>query len=196
MGQWRLLILPRLHRRTVIGGMVDDSADTMLTLRLNLAKTGPFASDAKAAYEASAGVGVRFFTLAEVGDSPESRRRLYELVFEGVVDDPSNDGTFMEFEEFSENLFEPFYWRWAECQFIAAVGDEWIGLTNVQVREDGAVFGVTVVKRSFRGRGVARALKLLALDYLWTRGVETVETRNHPSNEAVLKLNRRLGFEG
>ena len=167
---------------------------TMLLLTLDLESAGPLDDKVRAACGLC--VGTEFITLADAGDSIEARRRLYELVYEGVVDDPSNDGTFMEFEEFSESLFEPYYWRWADCQFIAAAGDKWIGLTNLQLRDDGAVFGVTVVKGDFRGRGVARALKFLALDYLWKSGIETVETRNHPTNLAVLKLNRRLGFVG
>lgn len=113
---------------------------------------------------------------------------------EGLVDDPASDGTFLSCEEFSERLFEPFYWRWAECQFLAAAGDEWVGLTNLQLRDEGAEFGVTVVTREFRGRGVARALKLQALAYLRRQGVASVATRNDPRNEAVLRLNTRLGF--
>ncbi len=167
---------------------------TSLVLRLDLEGDSPSHAEIEAALAIGVESGLRCFMLETAGDSVESRSRLYELVREGVVDDPSNDGTFMGFEEFSEQLFEPFYWRWAECQFLAAVGDEWVGLTNLQLRDSGAEFGVTVVKRAFRGRGVARVLKLLALDHLRKQGVRLVLTRNDSRNSAVLRLNRRLGF--
>lgn len=165
----------------------------LLTLTLELA-TRP-ASEMQLAVDGCAYEGIRFFALAEVEDTPDTRVRLYELVREGVIDDPSNDGTFMDPEEFSDRLFEPFYWRWAECQFLAAVGDEWVGLTNLQLPASGAQFGVTVVKRAFRRRGIARVLKLQALQYLHDRGTVSVTTRNDPRNTAVLRLNRGLGFE-
>lgn len=139
--------------------------------------------------------GIRFFSLMDVGDTEDSRLRLYELVREGVVDDPSNDGTFMSYEQFSAELFEPYYWRWAECQFLAADGRNWVGLVNLQLREGGAAeFGVTVVERAYRGRGIARALKLVALAYAHGRGITHLATRNDPRNEAIVRLNCSLGF--
>ena len=47
----------------------------------------------------------------------------------------------------------------------------------------------------FRRRGIARVLKLQALQYLHDRGTVSVTTRNDPRNTAVLRLNRGLGFE-
>lgn len=166
-----------------------------MILRLTLAGDSPTPADVEAALARCAGLELRYFTLAAAGDSVESRSLLYQLVREGVLDDPGGDGMFLSLEAFSDQLFEPYYWRWADCQFVAAAGDEWVGLTNLQLRDAGAEFGVTVVKRAYRRRGVARALKLLALAYLRDQGASSVVTRNDPRNEAVLRLNRRLGFE-
>lgn len=178
-----------------MGFVPDEPPVELVTLELDLASRTPPAAEVEACLERCAAMGVRFFTLAEAGDTPDTRRRLYELVSEGVVDDPGNDGTFMGFEEFSERLFEPFYWRWASCQVLAAKGGEWIGLTNLQLREGRvAEFGVTVVKRAHREQGIARALKLLALRRASDLGVETVRTWNHQANEPMLRLNERLGF--
>lgn len=167
----------------------------MLALELDLTVFAPAQAEIDECVARCGELGVRFLRLAEVGDTPQTRLRLYELVREGVVDDPSNDGTFIEFEEFSDRLFEPYYWRWADSQLIAATSDEWVGLTNLQLRErDVADFGVTVVKRAYRGLGIARALKLLALWHALELGVVSVRTRNDPRNSPILKLNRRLGF--
>lgn len=168
---------------------------SLVTLRLELRREIPADSVVHSQMQACAARGIRFFTLASAGDSIETRSRLYDLVREGVIDDPSNDGTFMTLAEFSTQLFEPYYWRWADGQFIAAAGSEWIGLTSTQVHDTGAEFGVTVVSRAHRGQGVARALKLLALRFLRDAGVVSVTTRNSPLNEPILRLNGRLGFE-
>lgn len=168
----------------------------MLDFELNVMESPPGPEVVAAAVAGAAATGIRCFTLDAVGDTPASRFKLFELVREGVVDDPSNDGTFMDFEAFSDQLFEPYYGRWSGCQFLAANGDAWVGLSNVQLRDGNlAEFGVTVVKRGYRRRGVARALKLLALQYLHERGVRSVRTRNDPTHEGILRLNRGLGFE-
>lgn len=175
--------------------MQDSAPVETLALELDLTSLAPAQAEIDECVTRCGELGVRFLRLAEVGDTPQTRLRLYELVREGVVDDPSNDGTFIEFEEFSDRLFEPYYWRWSDSQFIAATLGEWVGLTNLQLRErDVADFGVTVVKRAYRGLGIARALKLLALRHAVEVGVVTVRTRNDPRNSPILKLNRRLGF--
>ena len=139
--------------------------------------------------------GIRFFTLDGVGDTQEVRFKLYQLVREGVVDDPSGNGTFMDYEAFSEKLFEKYYWRWRDSQFIAAVGTDWIGLTNLQLRaEDKGQFGVTVVKRAYRRQGIAKVLKLLALRHAHDQGVRFIGTRNDRGNIPIIRLNRALSF--
>ena len=167
----------------------------MLDLELNFTENPPVPDVLAATLAEVAASGIHFFTLDAVGDTPTSRFKLYELVRGGVIDDPSNDGTFMDYEAFSEQLFEAYYGRWSECQFLAADGDTWVGLSNVQLREGNqAEFGVTVVKRGYRRRSIARVLKLLALQRLHERGVRSVRTRNDPTNAAIVRLNRALGF--
>lgn len=175
--------------------MANPSQRGMTALGLSLAESSPAPEILTSALARANAAGIRFFTLDAAGDTLDHRRKVFELVREGVVDDPSNDGTFMDFEEFSEHLFGAYYWRWSDAQFLAAAGDEWVGLTNLQLREaTRAEFGVTVVRRGYRRRGIARALKLLALDYLRRRGVRSVHTRNDPTNTPILCLNRDLGF--
>ena len=139
--------------------------------------------------------GFELFRLADVEDGPAVRRKLYTLVREGVLETPGHTGGFESFGEFSERLFEPCYWRVAESQFLAAEGEVWMGLSSLTVSGNEALFGLTAVLKPYRGRGVARALKVLALDYAATQGIKTVKTSNDSSNHAVLAINESLGFK-
>ena len=138
--------------------------------------------------------GFKFFRLADVEDDPAVRCKLYTLVREGVLETPGHTGGFESFEEFSEKLFEPCYWRAAESQFLAADGEVWVGLSSLTVSGTEALFGLTAVPKPYRGRGVARALKVRALTHAASQGVKTVKTSNDSSNHAMLALNRSLGF--
>ncbi len=147
------------------------------------------------AERALARLGLRRFTLLDAGSGPQVRRGVYELVRLGVVDDPGGDADFLPFERFDAELFEPFYWRWADAQFLAADGERWVGLVNLQLRSDEqAEMGITVVRRAYRQRGVARALKVLALRRAQEQGVDAVLTWNHVGNTPILDLNASLGF--
>ena len=138
--------------------------------------------------------GFELFRLADVEDGLAVRRKLYILVREGVLETPGHTGGFESFEEFSERLFEPCYWCVAESQFLAAEGEVWMGLSSLTVSGNEALFGLTAVSQPYRGRGVAHALKVLALGYAAAQGVTTVKTSNDSSNHAMLAINKRLGF--
>ena len=138
--------------------------------------------------------GFTLFRLADVEDGPTVRRKLYALVREGVLETPGHTGGFESFEEFSDCLFEPCYWRAAESQFLAADGDVWVRLESPTISGTEALFGLTAVSKPYRGRGLARALKVRALTHAASQGVKTVKTNNDSSNHAMLALNKSLGF--
>ena len=86
--------------------MADPSQRGMTALGLSLAESSPAPDILTSALARTNAAGIRFFTLDTAGDTLDHRRKVFELVKEGVVDDPSNDGTFMVFEAFSEHVFE------------------------------------------------------------------------------------------
>ncbi|MDQ3703601.1 MAG: RNA-guided endonuclease TnpB family protein [Chloroflexota bacterium] len=74
--------------------------------------------------------GVRLFSLADVPDTPEHRRRLHDLYRETWLDAPDGAGWVERMtDEFVVRLFRP---EVARGLFLAAVGDddEWIGFTK------------------------------------------------------------------
>lgn len=152
------------------------------------------AEDARVARRRLQRLGLRVLTLREVGRGLQTRKALYDLVRLGVLDEP-DDHAFVPFESFDAELFEPFYWQWADAQYLAADGDVWVGLVNLQLRRpERAEMGITVVRRGYRRRGIAWALKVLALRLAQERGVVSVVTWNHLENTPILRLNASLGF--
>ncbi|MEJ2288850.1 MAG: GNAT family N-acetyltransferase [Deinococcales bacterium] len=153
------------------------------------------AEDVQAARRRLERLGLGLLTLQQAGHGLEARKALYELVRLGVHDEVGGEGAFVPFERFDAELFEPFYWRWADAQYLAADGETWVGLVNLQLRRpERAEMGITVVRRAYRRRGIARALKVLALGLAQGRGVTSVVTWNHVQNTPILRLNASLGF--
>jgi len=58
-----------------------------------------------------------------------------------------------------------------------------------------AYHDMTAVLRAFRGRGIARALKLAAIGWAIENGLTTLETGNDEANAPMRALNARLGYE-
>ncbi len=165
-------------------------SDVRLTLEL-----GAFTANTESVVKPLRKAGYRFFTLAQTPDDDTARRKLYALVREGVTDTTGFSGEFESYEAFLERIYIRSYRQHAESQFLAACGDDWVGLSSfvLESPEQGK-FGLTAVTRPHRGLGLARALKVLALEYARANGVRTVATENHPDNVAILELNRTLGF--
>jgi GNAT superfamily N-acetyltransferase len=139
--------------------------------------------------------GMRFFTLAEVGNTPETQRRLYDLNRRTGLDNPGADGTFPPFDQFEQFVFGASWFR-ADGQILAADGERWVGLAAVALYPDRnlAYNAFTGVDREYRGRGLAQALKLLAARYALAQGASTIATDNDSRNAPMLAINRKLGY--
>jgi GNAT superfamily N-acetyltransferase len=139
--------------------------------------------------------GIHFFRLNEVHDTDETRHRLYRLVREGVLDEPGHDGPFESFSDFCEKLFYRYYWQHRHTQFIARCNEEWVGLSSVRIiSPETAECGLTVVKNSFRGMGIATSLKLRAISHCRDQGVKMMCTHVNEANQPMLSINFKLGF--
>ena len=81
--------------------------------------------------------------------------------------------------------------------FVALDGDAWVGLTQLR-RVDGDPTSLrqflTGVSASHRRRGIATALKVVALEWAHERGYTRLRTENAESNQAMLAINHALGF--
>jgi GNAT superfamily N-acetyltransferase len=146
--------------------------------------------------EAVEASGIRFFTLADLGNTLEAQQKLYEINRLYAADDPSNEGwSFPPFEAFSKRVFEASWFR-ADGQIIAADGDRWIGLAAVGYYERTNTMhnAFTGVDRAYRGHKIALALKLLAIQCARKYGARSITTDNDSLNAPMLAINRKLGY--
>lgn len=165
---------------------------TTSVLDLTTFDDAPFAStvdDVRAA-------GVRLFPLSDVPDTPEHRRRLHHLYRETWLDAP--DGA-PWVERMADDFTAPFFRPDAAPGFFLAADPttgEWIGFTTLNVGQDPryAHQGMTGVRRPYRGRRIALALKLLSIQHARTRGVLEIRTGNDSRNAPILAINHKLGF--
>jgi GNAT superfamily N-acetyltransferase len=136
--------------------------------------------------------GIRFCSLADFPDTPETRRQLYDLNYQYEPEILSVIPGQAEFEQFVFGAS----WFQREGQLLAVDGDVWAGLAAIQLKPESrsAYNENTVVAPAYRGRKIARALKVLASRYARQHGARTLETDNNSINTPILAINRRMGY--
>lgn len=139
--------------------------------------------------------GIRIHSLADSGDTPEARRKLYEVNAITDRDVPGWTGPGLSFEEFNEWVYESSWYR-PDGQLFAADGDHWVGICAVRLYPEvhGAFNVHTGVIRSYRRRRIALVLKLAAIRYARSQGARSLSTHNDSTNGPMLALNRKLGY--
>lgn len=142
-------------------------------------------------------MGIRFFTLADIPQTTESERAYYELWSDAARDVPGVEAFGNPpFEQFRESLFGAAEFR-PDCHIVAADGEDWVGFTAMEysAESNSAYNRMTGVRRSHRGRQLALALKLLAIRRAREYGAAQMRTHNGSQNEAMLAVNRKLGYQ-
>jgi GNAT superfamily N-acetyltransferase len=146
--------------------------------------------------EKAVATGIRFFNYLETGDTPEARRKLYELNRLVALDAPDSS-SFPPFAAYSQERFEN---RQSSRQYegviIAADGHRWVGLA-ITIADDSHRLlynEITGVTPEYRGRRIAQALKLLTIRYARQRGMLKLRTHNDAENGPILAINERMGY--
>lgn len=136
--------------------------------------------------------GIEIVTWAE---RPELARGMYAVDIEARPDIPGFDDVTAEpFEEWMAHLMQrptdsP------EATFIALAGEEVVGFAKLSLTASAAAGNsMTAVKRAWRGRGVARALKETQIDWALRNGFSELHTSNEERNAPINRLNARLGY--
>jgi mycothiol synthase len=84
-----------------------------------------------------------------------------------------------------------------EATFVALEGDEVVAYAKLALslaRPTVAMHDITGVRRAWRGRGIARALKAAEIAWAKEHGYERLETQNEERNEPIRRLNERYGY--
>ena len=138
--------------------------------------------------------GVEIVTWAE---QPEVTRGIYAVAIEAYADVPGGDAEEMEpFEDWLAHDMQGSGDK-PEATFVALAAGEVVGYAKyflTAARPTVAFHDMTAVRRDWRGRGVARALKQAQIAWAKRAGFEVLETANEERNEPIRRLNAELGY--
>jgi GNAT superfamily N-acetyltransferase len=130
-------------------------------------------------------------------ERPDLARGIYEVALEASPDVPGWEDEIVEpFEKWLVNDMQGSGDR-PEATFLALARDEVVGyakfsLTTAQPKT--AWHDLTGVKRAWRGRGIARALKATQIRWAKENGYEELRTRNDERNAPIRHLNCEFGY--
>lgn len=142
------------------------------------------------------GKGFSLKTYKDLEDDPKRDEKLFDLWMEIFLDVPFPDPpTEIPFENFLERVKGPGFLP--DGFFIMVKENEFVGLSNLFKGKNDPLFttGLTGVRREYRNRGIALALKVYAIRYAKEMGVSGIKTWNASYNQAMLSLNQKLGFQ-
>jgi mycothiol synthase len=133
--------------------------------------------------------GVTFVSIAE---RPELLREAYPLGVEGWADMATTEPVTISLEDWlaDEATF-------AEGSFVALAGGEIVGYSGLcRLGDDptAAEDGLTVVRRDWRRRGLATALKRAELAWAAANGIREIVTWTQRGNDGMRAANERLGY--
>jgi len=140
--------------------------------------------------------GIRFCSLADFPETPETRRKFYDLNFSVVMDIPGEDWDYAAYPQFFNDRILGAAWFRREGQLLAVDGDNWVGFASVSLSPEtqSACNATTGVTRAYRGRKIALALKVMAARYACQHGAQTIRTGNDSLNVPILTINRKMGY--
>lgn len=138
--------------------------------------------------------GIEIVTWAQ---RPDATRGMYDVFVEAEPDIPgSEEDQTASFEEWLEQHMSGSGDR-PEWTFVALAADEVVGYAKFSLTEaqpENASHDLTGVKRAWRGRGIAGALKRTQIAWAKDNGYARVVTNNEERNEPIRRLNERLGY--
>lgn len=162
---------------------------------LDLRRTGPrIVEEAAEASSRMEALGIRLLTVAS-WDDPDKLSKLHELNEQTVKDIPHSVPFPAEtFEDFAKRVDAPD--RPRDRFWVAVEGERPVAMSFLKFPPiRGIVWtGYTCTDRAYRGRGIARAVKLQSLAQAARLGVPAVGTDNDAENAPMLHINECLGY--
>jgi ribosomal protein S18 acetylase RimI-like enzyme len=119
---------------------------------------------------------------------------MYETSLEANADipglDSEHEATFADWLAFEVDRPS----RDPRLAFVALAGGEVVGFASVDVVGDTGYHGLTGVRRAFRRRGIAKALKLHQIAAAAEAGLARLITESEETNAPMRALNEALGY--
>ena len=138
--------------------------------------------------------GIEIVTWA---DRPELAQGLYEVAAEATLDIPGEEENDVgSLEEWLERDMggagdDP------RAVFVALAGDAVVGFAKLSFssgNRERAFHDLTGVRRTWRGRGIAAALKRTQIAWAKNEAYTSLQTSNEARNEPIRRLNERHGY--
>ena len=121
---------------------------------------------------------------------------VYRIDLEATLDMPTTEPVEdIPYDEWEQHVLEhPLFT--AEGSFVAMVDGVAAAVSLIIAdRESGRATSMfTGTLRDYRGRGLARAVKLASIEWLVANGITQLVTTNDETNAPMLAVNRRLGY--
>lgn len=181
---------PRAVRFFQDRGFVETKRDWVSVLEVSKADLSPYT------HLDISPVHIQTFAKLSAAD-PQADAKLHELFSDIRVDTPrSEPATPISLEFFVDNLLAPGQEFDPAAFFVALDGNHWVGMSCMyRVGNSKALdHWFTGVRRAYRGRKIALALKLRTVQYAQAGGFETIRTDNDSLNIPMLAINEKLGF--
>jgi mycothiol synthase len=139
--------------------------------------------------------GIRVERLVNLDPDETMYHSIHALQMEAGRDEPSSESFSMPFEQWL-NMIQATHGLSPESIWVALDGDRPIGQTMLRRSGEGSgyQFGLGVL-RQYRGRGVARLMKLKQIEWARDHGVSTLYTSNDINNPRIYDINMRLGYQ-
>ena len=136
-------------------------------------------------------------TIVPYDDREDLDGGLYETARDSFPDIPGNeDWVVPPFEHWRRHHLHGSTNR-PDATFVALAGDDVVGYAKfgiTEARPGTAMHQMTCVKRAWRGRGVASALKRAQIAWAKANGFDRLETENEERNAPMLRVNEKLGY--
>jgi mycothiol synthase len=143
--------------------------------------------------------GIEITTLAELSKCDSAyKEKYYDMWCETRLDVPrSEPATNVSYEHWHKWIIESPYMI-PEATLIAVDKAEknYVGVSQLLKAADGEHLqtGLTGVRRAYRRKGIALALKLKGIAYAKQHGASELRTSNESTNQAMLSINEMLGY--
>jgi GNAT superfamily N-acetyltransferase len=152
--------------------------------------------------------GICFTSLAAYPQDDTSLARFADLLWEVHKDVPGGAALpRLTLEQVRSSYVDQPAWDPARVLLAADTrcDDEWVALAHLAVdgsrspeaQRAGGLWlynAFTGVRRSYRGRGLAQAIKVEAAAYARSRSATAIRTHNDSTNAPMLAVNRKLGY--
>jgi mycothiol synthase len=127
--------------------------------------------------------------------TPEHDRGAYEVALEADADIPSGEPIVSgPYEQWHDRHFNALTIR--ELSFVALDGGRVVGYALLHKHtDDTGEHAMTGVARSYRGRGIALALKHAQIAAAKEAGLRYLRTQNDLGNAPMRRVNEKLGYE-